>query len=360
MLQFPTIGIDFGCSSLKLIEFTGGKRKKLNRVGMQVLPQEAIVSGIINDDDAVSKALESLIKRLGITTFGRRVALAIGGTSLIIKKFEVEATISEADLADQAEYEAQQHFQEDYDNTQSAYYRLPNLIEGSPNSQVLLVGAKLNIIDQYINIIHRSKLKVGVIDCDAFCLANMFEYTYGLNEGLTVLANIGASFTQVILIARGVYLYNRDISIGSNEYTRQIAEALGKDRLSADEIKLGCVLDPQSNPISPDTQRIFSEINDQLVSEIKTTVDYYLQSGEAPPSLSTVDQVFLAGGGAKTLGLDVAIAAVLQVPVRIADPFYNIETTGKPKGDGNMLQRFPTSYGVAVGLALRHMNDNDN
>ena len=352
------IGIDFGSSNLKLVELRGKGRRKLFRLGLQPINQDSILGGVVNDEEGVSKSLAALVKRMGIATFGRRVALSLGGTSVIIKKIEVETNINKTDLADQVFYEAQQHFQDDFDNTYYTHYKMPPLLPGNPTSPVLLVGAKSSVVEQYIKIIRSVGLRVGVIDCDVFCLSNMFEYNYGVSNSLSALINVGSSFTQIILIANGQFLFTRDISLGSHEYTRHIAEQLGRDSKIAEEIKVECVINPHENPVSPEVQKIFRDLNDQLVNELKLTIDYYLQSGEAPAEFTQIGQVFLIGGGALTLGLDIAVAAALQVPVRILDPFYNVLRAGSLKGDGITLSRCPTSFGVAVGLALRQLNDN--
>ena len=67
-----------------------------------------------------------------------------------------------------------------------------------------------------------------------FCLSNLFAYNYPIGQSLIVLANIGASSTQVVLAYEGEYLYSREFFVGGNSITRKIAEDLNIDLENAE------------------------------------------------------------------------------------------------------------------------------
>ena len=68
---------------------------------------------------------------------------------------------------------------------------------------LILCGVKQEVVQSYIEAVRALGMRVGVIDSDILCLANMFQYNYGEIDGLSALVNIGASGSSVSLIYEG-------------------------------------------------------------------------------------------------------------------------------------------------------------
>jgi len=349
--NLPLISIDIGSSAIKIVEMSGKNDKKLRTIGIELLPEGVIQDGIIRDIATVENTLKHLIRRLKIRTTGRRTSISLGGNSVIIKKINYPNK-DDLELADMIESEAEQHFQHDINDLYFTWHAL-DTDPDNPDRPVILIGAKRDLVEQYISVIKSTGLKIGVVDCDVFALYNMFEYNFGSVSGLVALANIGASSTQVTLIGNGQYLYTRDIAIGGNNYSKSISSALNISLENAEAMKIAAGEgDPSAGIADPSA---LNKVTDQLVSEIQVTTDFFFQSGEAPMDLTAVSAVFLSGGGAKTPGLDSSIASSLNIPVNMINPFHKVEI---PK-------RFPMEsvlsqghlYSVCVGLSLREVDD---
>lgn len=351
MLNRPLVAVDIGSSAIKVVEMTNTKSFQLKSMGLEILSPGAVVDGVIQNPDGVEVALKNLLQRLKISPRGRRASLALSGSSVLIKK--VLVTASEADLAEQVYYEAEQQFQMDMADIYFDYWEVG---EKSPNGtqQVLLVGAKRDMVEQYINLIRGAGMRVGVIECGVFSVANMFEYNYGVSDGLTALVNIGATVTQVSLVQAGDYLFTRDIAIGGEEYSRRIVEVLQVDRANAEALKLQASQGDQGVPA--ELHKILGELNEQLVHDIQVTIDYFFQSLEGGARGTGLTSVFLTGGGARTLGFDASLAAALQIPVQIVNPFQRLEVNPRRFQMDYILMQGHL-YGVAVGLCLRTMGD---
>lgn len=356
LISPPLIGIDVGSSSIKIVELKGGVNKKLTSCVLEPLTPGIIVNGAIANPDAFTESLSNALKAGKIGTRGKRAALSLGGSSVIIKKLEVDPGVGKADLADQVFYEAQQHFAEDFDSTYYTFYKQPPVSNSSTTSPVLLIGAKSEVVDEYVMCVRNAGMRVGLIDCDVFSTFNMFEENYGIFENLIALINVGASATQITILANGVFLFSRDVSIGGEDYTSKISDALSCDRMAAEEKKLQ-VCSGRQAPDSHLTE-IFTDLNDQLVSEIKMTLDFFFQSGDVPPELNVLSGIYLVGGGARTLGLDAAIAAAMQIPIKIVDPFHKLNT-GNVVKDPDAFTYESSSFGVAIGLAKRKFKDSE-
>jgi type IV pilus assembly protein PilM len=335
---------------------SGQKKKTLRALGLEVLPQGAVINGMIQNPDVVRDALQGLLKKLKIMPTGRRAALSLGGGSVLIKRLTIPVS-KEQSLAEQVYYEAEQHFQGDMAEIYFDFSEIAGMQGPNGEAQVVLVGAKREMVEQYISVVKACGLKTGVVECNVFSVANMFEYNYGILDGLAAVVNIGSSSTQVSLLSRGAYLFTRDIAIGGEEYSRRIMEELGIDHTNAEALKLAASQGDGTSASPPQGLiKVLGEVNDQLVSEIQMTVDYFFQSGEQARQEGSLRAIYLTGGGSRILGLDAALAATLQIEVQIVNPFQQVEVNPR-KFQMDYLLMQGHLYGVAVGMGIRSLND---
>ena len=352
MFKLPPIAVDIGSSAIKIVEVSVGSQKKLRSVGIELVPEGAITEGYIQDVPTVQQALKRLVKRLRLSTSRRRACLSLGGNSVIIKKVNFPNR-DEAEIADMIEAEAEQHFQHNIDDLHFDWH----ILEQNPNQQdrsVVLIGAKKDIIEQHIAVAKAVGLKIAVIECDVFATFNMFEYNFGVVQGLIALANIGASSAQMSLIGNGQYLYTRDIAIAGHNYTKALSTALNIAPENAEALKISSSEEGAS--VTPDIQKVIAQVNKQLVSEIQVTIDFFFQSGEAPLDFTALSAIFLTGGASRTVGLDNAIASAMNIPVNIINPFHKVEIPRRFPMDSILSQGH--LYGIGVGLSLRDVEDN--
>jgi len=353
MLTRPYIAIDIGSSSIKIVELVGGRQRKLKALGLELIPPGAVVDGEIREPEVVQRIIERLLERLKITPTGRRAAISLSGGAVMLKKINVEIT-PESDLTETIFHEAEQHFQQDMNEIYFRYQELGPIPDGGGPLPVLLAGAKREAVEQHIALVRSVGMRTGVVDCDALCTANMFEYNHPGVDQLIALVNIGSSVSQVTLIKNGQFLFTRDIIHGGAEYTRQISEALQVDPESAEGMKLSA--GQGEMPGSAEISKVITHLNDQMVQEIRSSLDFFFQSGDVPEALTQVNHIYLTGGGSRILGLDAAIAGAFQVHVQIGNPFYRVNVSPRQFEMDYMLRQGHL-YGVAMGLALRSAGD---
>ena len=354
MFQRPLIAIDIGSSAIKVVELSGAKLKRLGAIGLETLPPGAVVDGQLVNADAVGATLKELLVKLKIAPRGRRAALSLGGSSVIIKKVNVVA--GDKEFSDAIFYEAEQNLQADLSELYFDHHRIGPAESTNEDGSVpvLMVAAKREMVEAYLTLIRSVGMRTGCIECDVFSSANMFEYNYGIVDGLMAIVNIGAASTQVSIVSHGDYLYTRDVQIAGEEYTRQIMEAMGVERDSAENLKVAVSIGDGGVP--SEVQKILGGINEQLVQEVQVTIDYFFQSPDAPRDTG-LRGLFLTGGGSRILGLDAALAATLSIPVQLVNPFQRIEINPKKIQMDYILSQGHL-YGVAVGLGMRALKDN--
>ena len=217
----------------------------------------------------------------------------------------------------------------------------------------MLVAARKDTVNRFMEIFADIGLRVSTIDVDAFALSNMFEFNYGVTDALVALVNIGARATQVSLISSGKFLYTRELGMGGDDFSGRISESLNIDRFAADDLKISICQGFQSADAR--VMKILGDCSQELANEVKRAIGFYFQEADIEANIGPVRHLFLSGGASRTLGLDAHFAASMNVPIQILDPFQRIRL---PK-DFPEEYRFTQGhlFGVAIGLALRYRND---
>ncbi len=354
--QRSLVAIDIGASSVKVLEFSGTRHRKLAAVGLELLAPGSVVDGEIKDENAVVDACRTLLDKLRIMPQSRRAAIAMGGSGVTVKRISVQVDPN-GDLNEQIYYEAEQYLQQDVSDL---YFRF-QVLSQAPDQRgavpVLLAGARRDFVEQQIAAVRRAGLRIGVVDCSVLALANMFEFNYPAIEPLVGILNVGASASQLVLLQGGQPLFCRDIFLAGDEYTRQISEVLGISVENAEGLKVATCVGEQQAPA--EVQRVMDELNEQLVGEVRASLEFFQQSPESDGARGPINYLLLSGGGARTLGLDAALAASLQVPVQLARPMQNIDVSPS-RFDLDYLLSQGHLYGVAAGLGLRFIGDHES
>ncbi|RYZ58364.1 MAG: type IV pilus assembly protein PilM [Proteobacteria bacterium] len=351
-LPSPLLAIDIGSSSIKIMEMTSGKNGKLHTLGLELLPRGVIDNGVIRDVDTLVASLQKLIKRLGVKTQNRKVSLSISGVSTLVKR--VALTIADdADIDEAIFEEAKQRFAHNLEDMYFRFEEVSSNFVAEGEKAYILVAAKIDTVEQYIDLIHRINMKVGITDCDFFCLANMFDFNYPIADALTMAINVGASSTQIVFLYNGEFLYSREIFMGGHDVTQKVADFLKVDFENAESLKISASMGEQA--IAERIRPAIQEINDQLAVDINTTVTYFMGE-EMAGRFEKVDHIFLCGGAANTLNFGTTLSSTLRAPVQTINPFQRIDV--KPSGiDMDYIMSQGSLFGVSVGLGLRDISE---
>ncbi|MBM9536598.1 type IV pilus assembly protein PilM [Desulfobulbus alkaliphilus] len=335
-------GIDIGSHAVKICQLQKtGKGYKLLALGSMAIPPGSVEDGVLEEPDEVRKAIAALLKNLKIKN--TKIGISISGYSVIVKKINLE-TMDDDSLAEYIKAEAEQYIPFDIDDVYLDFQKLPPRKEGSDQIEVMLVAAKKEVINDYLDMLHKLKLKTVLVDVDGFALENIWETTTDA-PGNVALVDIGASKMNINIISDGVSVLARDIIVGSEQLTEQLANALEIEYEQAEQIKLGLVAaEEQREKI----EEIFTRTCTQWVLEIKKAIDLYLANNPDKPLISLV----LSGGGSKVTGLQEYIHKETGLPVIAFNPFQNMICDEK-KFDREYLESIAPEMAIATGLAIR-------
>ena len=223
--------------------------------GFEPLPAQTIVDGAIMNQGAVVDAIRTLRDNLGIK--GREVATAISGHSVIIKKIKVPPMTPE-ELEEQIPWEAEHHIPFSKDDVEIDHQLIGNE-GGGGQMELLLVAAKKEVVADYSMVIREAKLVPMIMDVAAFTIQNAFEANYPVvPEEAIAIINVGATLSNINIIAGGSSAFTRDVTVGGNAFTEEIQKRLNVSQEEAEAWKIGSagesvseVVPRKSRPSSP-------------------------------------------------------------------------------------------------------------
>jgi len=348
----PLIGIDIGSHALKLVRFdlVGGSYQLLN-LAMLPIPPEAVVDGVIANIPAIQDSLRQLMGLEKITD--KEVVLALSGHSVIVKKVQM-VRMSEEELANAIPYEAEQHIPFDvYDvNTDFQILDVPNAsLSKSGQMEVLLAAAKKGSVEELSLVARGANLTPAVIDVDMLALINGFELNYPEDSHGHVisLVHLGASMMTVLILRDGLSIFQRDSTVGGNQYTAVLQKALGLNSEDAEAVKIGV---RAWNRPQTDVLTVLRRVTEEVIIEIQRSFEFYLASASDHP----VEKMYLSGGGSRLKGLSQVLAARLKIPVELLNPFRQVEIP-ELLFDLDYVNDLGPMAAVAAGLALRQKDE---
>jgi len=338
-----SIGLDIGSHSIKICEFTQTSRGgyKLLSLGSALMPPDAMEDGALLDPDSVAKTIATLVDNLKIK--GKRVAFSVSGYSVIVKKINLEV-MTEAELEKHIHEEAEQYIPFDINDVYLDFQDLHTNNAGEERTDVMLVAAKREVVDGYLNMLRTAGLKPVVVDVDAFALENAFEANFGLNDNV-VLIDIGASKMNINIISGGVSTLARDVVLGSRQITEQLQSRLDLPYEEAEALKTGA---QPAGDRQDDVERLFTDTCRQWATEIKRALDFYASNYPDAP----ISKLVLSGGGARVAGLADFFARETGVAVEIFNPFAKAEFDNNAI-DPAYLKAIAPQMALAAGLATR-------
>ena len=339
----PLVGLDIGSSAVKAVELTKSKKGyQITGFASEPLSPDAVVDGAIMEAKSVADAIKRAMVAGKFKPKG--VATGVSGHSVIVKRVVFAAGPKEIEAAVQLDSEQYIPFDIAEVNLDYAVVGPGTTTSDDPGTEVVLVVAKKDKIENQTNVISLSGKNPEVVDIDAFALQNAFEANYTVDPNATIaLLNIGASLMNINIVKGGLPLFIRDVSVGGNQYTDILQKELQLNFQEAEDLKLGKTGGPEAEMVQP----LLESITDMVIMEVHKTFEFFR---ETYPN-ETITQVLISGGTARTAGLAPKIEETFGYPTEVMDPFKSI--TFGPKVDAAKVTSLGPALAVAVGLALR-------
>ncbi|OEU52994.1 MAG: pilus assembly protein PilM [Desulfobacterales bacterium C00003060] len=341
------IGLDIGSRTIKLAEILQTKKDRiLKKFGIADLPQGAIVDGRIKEPGVVADTIKGLMNDLKVKE--QKVAISIAGYSIIIKRITVDK-MTDDEMQEGIQYEAEQYIPFELQDVNIDFHIIGNH-ESNPNQMnVMLVAAKKEIVDEYVDLLEMANLKPCVIDIDVFALERMFEDNYLNEEGNIALIDIGANKMNMNIVKDNISVFTRDVSVGGDQITREIASRFDCSFEEAEAAKIG---EAKNKVPEEGIQEIISSFTSIWCDEIRRGIDFYCSTYRD----EDIRQIILSGGATQTPGFFDLLSAETSVDVQMCKPFESLQIDEK-QNDLDYLHKIAPQAAICMGLASRRVYD---
>lgn len=338
-----TVGLDIGANSVKLVKLDHTKTgHSVAAIGIRELPPEAIVADEVRDREAVIFNIQSLIDQTDPKI--KDVVVSVSGHGVITDRFTIDKkTGAEAEQA--ILFETEQRAPFDVDDV-SLSYHIIKVDDDLNKMDVLLVAARKEYLQVYLQLIEDCGLRPVIVDDDALAIFNAYEYNYEIDPTrTTALLNVGHDVTNITYVVDGLYHSTRDVSSG----TREVYNAIQKEFRLNPELTSKAIKGEMTDSIDQDMLKatIISAADD-LISGVELAFSYF----KSQSKLDCVDWIVLSGGGALIPYMAEFLQSRLSTPLEIANPLRNIDY------DPELFQylqpeKIAPLLTVPIGLAMR-------
>lgn len=281
--------LDIGSGSIKGLSLKG---KAIEKYAIELLPQGAILSGNIEDHQAVRDSLKSIVSRLGLKN--KNVIVSLPVQNFAVKFFKIPVVgIKEKKALIENELE------DLIPNFEPAAYVTEHISLGVMNDMedVVAISVQKEKIRDMIESLTFAKVKPARIVPDFISLFNLIQYTKesvidNTNAASIMVVDIGAEATKIFVEKDGLLKMQRIAAIGGNDFTDVIERNQNMDYISAEKYKKNLELKDSDEDGHTDEFHEISELIDELNGQIKRSIDYY----KAQETLPGIDGLIVTGG----------------------------------------------------------------
>jgi len=339
------VGLDIGSRTLKLAEVEDKKKGwNLNKFGMIDIVPGLIEEGNIRNPEAVADSIRQLFKIHKIKE--NNVAISVGGYSTIVKNISVP-TMEEDQLQETIHFEAEQYIPFDINDVRIDF-QIIGENETNPNQMnVLLVAAKKEMVNDYVNLVQLAGLTPCIIDVDAFALQNIYEINYRPEGENVALIDIGANKTTLNILKGNYSVFMRDVSLGCQQINLKIVSMTGCSIEEAEQL----YSNEDSDASSKDVLEVIATVASDWCTEIRRALDFFYSTYPD----DQIRRIILSGGGARIKKFRQLLAVETSSEVEIINPFESISVDSG--FDTNYLEQIAPQAAICMGLAIRRIND---
>jgi len=342
----PLLGLDITTSSIKLIELSeSGGQYRVESYAAEPTPHNAVNEKAIVDANSVGEAIRRAIKRSGVRS--RECAVAISGDAAITKSIPMPRSLSESELEQQVEMQADQYIPFPMEEVSYDFQVLGPSEKDPEMMDVLLVATRTENVDQRVAAVAAAGLVPKLVDVEAFALENACRLmTHQMPDGgidrTVAVIDFGASTTTFSVLRDLHVVYTRDFAFGGQQLTEEIMRTYGLSMEEAGRAKKEGGLPSNYQP------EVLDPFIDDMTQQVSRSLQFYLASGSGR---SQPEQILVCGGCANIPGVAEVIASRVGIPAERGDPLGQMRISSKAKALG--VNRDATALLTACGLALR-------
>ncbi|MGB0370520.1 MAG: pilus assembly protein PilM [Opitutales bacterium] len=318
MSFFTPLVIHCGASSVSVARFSeGGSGKRT----LESFVTSDLVYDFSSDEEwsfAVVEKLKELSSSAGLS--GHPATLILPGFRLLTKSFKIPH-VEEGQRAQIIAFEAQQNIP--YPLTEVVW---DSQIIGDDGIETdcLFVAAKNDFIQSLLNQLYGIGMNVVQVTASSVLDHSAVRSILGSGADQHLLINIGARASNLIFIGENGF-FVRNIALGGNSLTQQIADSIGLSFAKAEALKVKFFTGAESFAQDDPHVKMILNCAQQFMQRISTEVTRSTVNYRRQNKGKSVSSILLTGRGSLLSGFTDYLKQKQKVEVQYFDPLECVE-----------------------------------
>jgi type IV pilus assembly protein PilM len=215
------VGLDIEPGYVVAVEARAGERPVVEHAGMVSLAPGVVREGEIIDGDTLAAALRELF---GDKKLGRKVRIGVANQKIVMRTIDLPP-MDGKDIATAVRFQAQEHIPMPLDQAVLEHHSL-GVVEtpDGPRTRVVLVAARRDMIDGFVNAVTKAGLRPEGIDLASFAMIRAL-YRPG-RTGATLYVS-GGGITNIAIAEGTTCVFTRVVAYGTENMVAELAERRG-------------------------------------------------------------------------------------------------------------------------------------
>jgi type IV pilus assembly protein PilM len=301
----------------------------------------------------VKEALEQFLSRNSVK--GDKVAISVSGESGLARYFK-PPPVDVKKIADIVKYEAKQQIPFALEDVIWDYQRMAGgqEVDGFVlDSEIGLFAMKREAVQKALQPYDVAAIEVDIIQLSPICVYNYISHDYlkPLAEGeeynseappvSTVVLSIGTDTTDLV-ITNGYRVWQRNIPLGGNHFTKQLSKDMKLTFAKAEHLKRNPKTADDPKTIFQAMRPVFGD----MVTEVQRSVGFF----QSLDRKAKIGSVVMLGNTVKLPGLSQYLSKHLGYDIKEIDSFAKLSGANvvtSPSFKDNLLA-FATCYGLCL------------
>ena len=301
----------------------------------------------------VKEALEQFLSRNSVK--GDKVAISVSGESGLARYFK-PPPVDAKKIADIVKYEAKQQIPFALEDVIWDYQRMSGgqEVDGFVlDSEIGLFAMKREAVQKALQPYDVAAIEVDIIQLSPICVYNYISHDYlkPLPDGeeynseappvSTVVLSIGTDTTDLV-ITNGYRVWQRNIPLGGNHFTKQLSKDMKLTFAKAEHLKRNPKTADDPKTIFQAMRPVFGD----MVTEVQRSVGFF----QSLDRKAKIGNVVMLGNTVKLPGLSQYLSKHLGYEIKEIDSFGKLtgaNVVTSPSFKDNLLA-FATCYGLCL------------
>ena len=331
--------IDVGQCALKALKLQW-RDDKLRALAFDVIEHAKILSQPDADEQAlIRSALGKFLGRNSIK--GSTLVISVPGQASFTRFIKLPPVESRK-IPEIVRYEARQQIPFNLEDVVWDYQTISPPSAGPREVEVGIFAMKRDIVNDYVSDFLAMGIEPDIVQMAPVALYNFLRYDKKDGGGATLLIDVGAENTNLV-VSDGDRVWIRNVPIGGNNFTQALAKEFKLPFSKAENLKRHAAESKHARQVFQAMRPVFGD----LLTEVQRSIGYYTSLHRD----SRVERVVALGNAFRLAGLVKFISQNLGVDVQKVEGLTSLadsEVLGAPLFRENIL-----SFGVAFGLAVQ-------